>query len=74
MVNLPQQSLQSLNLPANKQQGLSLIEIMVAMLISLFLLGGVIQVYSSTSTTYADQRRAYRVYRKTPALFLAALL
>lgn len=35
-----------------KQSGLSLIEIMIAMLISLILLGGVIQVYSSTRLSY----------------------
>lgn len=37
---------------SHKQSGLSLVEIMVAMVISLFLLGGVIQVYSSTRVSY----------------------
>lgn len=35
------------------QRGLSLVEIMVALLISLFMLGGVVQVYFSNKTTYA---------------------
>ncbi|MBL7004167.1 MAG: PilW family protein [Gammaproteobacteria bacterium] len=35
-----------------KQKGISLVEIMVAMVISLFLLGGVIQVYMGNRTAY----------------------
>jgi len=35
-----------------KQMGISLVEIMVAMVISIFLLGGVIQVYIGNKTTY----------------------
>lgn len=37
---------------SQRQTGLSLVEILVAMVISLFLLGGVIQVYSGSKTTY----------------------
>lgn len=35
-----------------KQQGFSLVEVMTAMLISLFLVGGMVQVYISNKTTY----------------------
>ena len=52
-----------------KQQGLSLIEIMIAMLISLFLLGGVIQVYSSTRITYQTNEGLSRLQENARFIF-----
>ncbi len=37
---------------ANRQAGLALVELMIAMLISLFLLGGMLQVFNSSRLTY----------------------
>lgn len=37
----------------NKQMGISLVEILVALVISLFLLGGIVQVYVGNKTTFA---------------------
>jgi type IV pilus assembly protein PilW len=36
-----------------KQSGISLVEILVALVISLFLLGGIVQVYVGNKTTFA---------------------
>ncbi|MCP4489102.1 MAG: hypothetical protein GY820_17585 [Gammaproteobacteria bacterium] len=44
-----------------KQSGLSLIEIMVALVISLFLLGGIIQVYLGNKTAYRFSDASARV-------------
>ena len=38
-----------------RQRGISLVEIMVALLLSLFLMGGVIQIYLSSKQTYRTQ-------------------
>lgn len=46
---------------SNKQLGLSLVEIMVAMIISIFLLGGVIQVYVGNKSTYNFSEAMARV-------------
>jgi type IV pilus assembly protein PilW len=43
------------------QRGLTLVEILVAMVISLFLLGGVIQVYSSNRSTYGYSEALSRI-------------
>ena len=43
------------------QKGLTLVEILVAMVISLFLLGGVIQVYSSNRSTYGYSEALARI-------------
>ena len=40
------------NAPGCKQKGLSLVEIMIAMLIGLFLTGGILQIFSSSRLTY----------------------
>ncbi len=45
----------------NKQSGLSLIEILVALVISLFLLGGIIQVYMGNKTTYRFSDASSRI-------------
>ena len=37
----------------NKQAGLSLVEVLVALVISLFLLGGIVQVYTGNKQTFA---------------------
>ena len=37
----------------SKQIGISLVEILVALVISLFLLGGIVQVYVGNKTTFA---------------------
>lgn len=37
----------------NKQHGLSLVEVLVALVISLFLLGGIVQVYTGNKQTFA---------------------
>jgi type IV pilus assembly protein PilW len=52
-----------------KQRGLSLIEIMVAMLISMFLLGGVIQVYSSTRVSYQTNEGLSRLQENARFIF-----
>ena len=36
----------------SKQKGISLVEILVALVISLFLLGGIVQVYLGNKTTF----------------------
>lgn len=55
--------------PQNQQCGLSLVEIMIAMLISLFLLGGVIQIYSSTRTTYQTNEGLARLQENARFIF-----
>jgi type IV pilus assembly protein PilW len=50
-----------LNLPTNKQTGLTLIEIMIAITLSLFLLGGLMQMVSSNKQTYRVQDAMARV-------------
>lgn len=45
----------------NRQLGLSLIEILVALVISTFLLGGVIQVYSGNKATYGFSEAMSRI-------------
>lgn len=47
--------------PLNRQMGLSLIELMVAMLISLILLGGVLQVFLSSKDMYRTNTAVARV-------------
>ncbi|MCQ4262305.1 pilus assembly protein PilW [Stutzerimonas stutzeri] len=47
--------------PCNRQMGLSLIELMVAMLISLILLGGVLQVFLSSKDMYRTNTAVARV-------------
>lgn len=44
-----------------RQRGLSLVELMVAMIISLFLLGGVIQVYTANKSTYRFSEAMSRI-------------
>ena len=58
-----------LNTSKHKQRGLSLVEIMIAMLISLFLLGGVIQVYSSTRITYRTNEGLSRLQENARFVF-----
>ncbi len=48
-------------IPHKRQQGLSLVELMVAMIISLFLLGGVIQVYTANKSTYRFSEAMSRI-------------
>jgi type IV pilus assembly protein PilW len=43
---------ESLSLSARRQRGLSLIEILVSLMISLFLIAGVIQLFISSKQTY----------------------
>ncbi len=50
-----------LNLPTNKQTGLTLIEIMIAITLSLFLLGGLLQLVASNKQTYRVQDAMARV-------------
>jgi len=50
-----------LNLTTNKQAGLTLIEIMIAITLSLFLLGGLLQLVSSNKQTYRVQDAMARV-------------
>ena len=50
-----------LNLPTNKQTGLTLIEIMIAITLSLFLLGGLLQMVSANKQTYRVQDAMARV-------------
>ncbi len=45
----------------NKQLGFSLVEIMIALLIGLFLLGGVLQLFSATSQSYRMQSNLARL-------------
>lgn len=45
----------------NTQQGMTLIEIMIAMLIGAFLLGGMIQIFTSTNQTYRMQNNMSRL-------------
>lgn len=45
----------------NKQRGLSIIELMVAMLVGLILMGGVIQVFLSSKRTYSFQESLARI-------------
>ncbi len=47
--------------PRQTQGGFSLVETLVAMVISIFLLGGVIQVYSANRTTYGFSEAVSRV-------------
>jgi type IV pilus assembly protein PilW len=47
--------LMSLGAPVNKQKGLTLIEIMIALLLGVFLLGGVIGIFINTKQTYRVQ-------------------
>ena len=51
------------------QYGLSLVEIMIALTISLFLLGGVIQVYSSTRITYRTNEGLSRLQENARFVF-----
>lgn len=64
-----QNSMQATNIDMDKQSGFSLVEIMIAMLISLFLLGGVIQVYSSTRTTYRTNEGISRLQENARFVF-----
>ena len=50
-----------MNYKIKKQSGISLIEIMVALVISLFLMGGVIQVFLGNKTTYRFSEALSRV-------------
>ncbi len=45
----------------SRQRGLSLVELMVAMVISLFLLGGVVQVYTANKSTYRFSEAMSRI-------------
>ncbi len=45
----------------NKQSGISLIEIMIALLIGLFLLGGILQMFSASQQTYRMQSNLSRL-------------
>jgi len=45
----------------NKQSGFSLVEIMIALLIGLFLLGGILQMFSASQQTYRMQRNLARL-------------
>jgi len=45
----------------NKQSGISLIEIMIALLIGLFLLGGILQMFSASQQTYRMQSNLARL-------------
>jgi type IV pilus assembly protein PilW len=45
----------------NKQSGFSLVEIMIALLIGLFLLGGILQIFSASQQTYRMQRNLSRL-------------
>ncbi|MCP4186676.1 MAG: hypothetical protein GY763_03635 [Gammaproteobacteria bacterium] len=47
--------------PNTNQSGLSLVEILVALVISLFLLGGIVQVYMGNKTTYRFSDSSARV-------------
>jgi len=47
--------------PFHRQRGLSLIELMVALVISLFLLGGVVQVYIANKSTYRFSEAMSRI-------------
>ncbi|MBK1672714.1 hypothetical protein CKO35_05245 [Ectothiorhodospira shaposhnikovii] len=51
--------------PAGQQRGLSLVELMVALLIALILTGGVIQIFVSSSQTYRQQEALSRVQENT---------
>ena len=44
-----------------RQQGLSLVELMVALVISVFLLGGVVQVYTANKSTYRFSEAMSRI-------------
>ena len=52
-----------MNMPISikQQQGLSLIELMVALVISVFLLGGVVQVYTANKSTYRFSEAMSRI-------------
>lgn len=45
----------------NKQAGFSLVEIMIALLIGLFLLGGILQIFSASQQTYRMQSNLARL-------------
>lgn len=45
----------------NKQSGFSLVEIMIALLIGLFLLGGILQMFSASQQTYRMQSNLARL-------------
>jgi type IV pilus assembly protein PilW len=45
----------------HRQQGLSLVELMVALVISVFLLGGVVQVYTANKSTYRFSEAMSRI-------------
>ena len=45
----------------NRQRGLSLVELMVALVISVFLLGGVVQVYTANKSTYRFSEAMSRI-------------
>ena len=45
----------------NKQSGFSLIEIMIALLIGVFLLGGMLQIFSVSQQTYRMQSNLARL-------------
>lgn len=45
----------------NRQQGMTLIEVMIAMILGMFLLGGVIQIFLSSQQSYQMQERLSRV-------------
>ena len=53
----------------NKQTGLSLVELMIALTISLFLIGGVIQIYASTRVTYRTNEGLARLQENARFLF-----
>lgn len=52
-----------------RQHGLSLVELMIAMLISLFLIGGVIQIFASTRITYTTTEGLARLQENARYLF-----
>ncbi len=69
MKKLNTKILRKTNTQICQQNGFSLVEIMIAMLISLFLLGGVIQVYSSTRTTYQTNEGLSRLQENARFIF-----
>lgn len=56
-INSPQQA----ETPLKRQQGITLIELLIAMLLGAFLLGGVIQIFLNTKQTYRMQEGLSRL-------------